>query len=872
MSPEQEDASSSPKTESFDSNSASLSPSDTPAQVDAPDGDTSASAGGAWCGEHFLVAVQELVSHVSSAEDTIAELSRGLVQRGELEIAARLGEAGSRLQTLIDATGGRVEALLSRIDQARQTLLTEADEVAFSANERLELVRRYRPGTVEQLEQRLRVVAEERDEYRKRALASESDAAAAAQRLNTAEHERADLKRRAAEITNERAEIGKREAALRDASGAQARLEAALRELEVLKGIQRANALSDADARELSELRSQRSEWDRALSGRGPMDLLQQNRDLLARLRSLEAEVEVLPKLEARLQASIAAYSEGASAFKAVTLDHVSRVDQQIRDASDALRAPLESLRELVAAQVDQQVQDVRANAREMERRESESRKRLEEANHNLEKLRGRYAGIVDVEHRVAELEVWFTRDEEKYEKRRQAIEADLAQVETELADRQKVVADLWREARAEEMARDTARSEHDLLIAECERLRIQRDGLGPRVSTPELRRASIDSPEWRMCAEFLEPGKPLHDGEANWLDRVCSDIEKAGFLFERRLIEAFHTALKCSDIASLTVLAGVSGTGKSELPRQYGLAGGFRFLPVAVKPDWDAPQALWGHYDYLEGAFLPTELLQAWAQSQRAREASGFADGMLLLLLDEMNLARTELYLADLLSMLESRRGAGRVSVPIGLGAGCPAYELNLGRNVLLVGTMNEDETTHNLSDKVLDRGNVIRFARPTELISRQSFQNCEQRRWITQTQWDSWRRSVDDLEVDARQSIKRATFELNSALGSCGRAIGHRVYQAIETYVANHPRVISQKKKDGGLQAIEVFADQFEQRFVPKLRGIDGSSRGGRQCLEQMLAVLKRLSLDRQLRTLEASIENSSDGPFEWTDVNGA
>ena len=67
-------------------------------------------------------------------------------------------------------------------------------------------------------------------------------------------------------------------------------------------------------------------------------------------------------------------------------------------------------------------------------------------------------------------------------------------------------------------------------------------------------------------------------------------------------------------------------------------------------------------------------------------------------------------------------------------------------------------------------------------------------------------------------------------------------------------------------------MFADQFEQRFVPKLRGIDGSSRGGRQCLEQVLAVLKRLSLDRQLRALEASIEASSDGPFEWADLTSA
>ena len=87
------------------------------------------------------------------------------------------------------------------------------------------------------------------------------------------------------------------------------------------------------------------------------------------------------------------------------------------------------------------------------------------------------------------------------------------------------------------------------------------------------------------------------------------------------------------------------------------------------------------------------------------------------------MNLAHPELYFAEFLSKLELRRGmkgADVPSLPVKIGAGMPPYQLPLGRNVLWTGTMNQDETTKSLSDKVLDRSIIIHFPRPTELKRR--------------------------------------------------------------------------------------------------------------------------------------------------------
>lgn len=92
-------------------------------------------------------------------------------------------------------------------------------------------------------------------------------------------------------------------------------------------------------------------------------------------------------------------------------------------------------------------------------------------------------------------------------------------------------------------------------------------------------------------------------------------------------------------------------------------------------------------------------------------------------LTLDEMNLARVEYYLADLLSAMETDReqaidllaGApGGGSGPAGSagdGAAAGAVRVRLAPNVYILGTVNIDETTFTFSPKVLDRAFTVAF-----------------------------------------------------------------------------------------------------------------------------------------------------------------
>jgi 5-methylcytosine-specific restriction endonuclease McrBC GTP-binding regulatory subunit McrB len=84
----------------------------------------------------------------------------------------------------------------------------------------------------------------------------------------------------------------------------------------------------------------------------------------------------------------------------------------------------------------------------------------------------------------------------------------------------------------------------------------------------------------------------------------------------------------------------------------------------------------------------------------------------MNLILMDEMNLAHVELYFAEFLSKLELRRGMKKELPSLMLSWGPEFSPINCQSVVMLwAGTMNQDETTKSLSDKVLDRGIVINF-----------------------------------------------------------------------------------------------------------------------------------------------------------------
>lgn len=371
---------------------------------------------------------------------------------------------------------------------------------------------------------------------------------------------------------------------------------------------------------------------------------------------------------------------------------------------------------------------------------------------------------------------------------------------------------------------------------------------------------------------------------EIEWLNGIWKKCSNSGIKFNKRLLYSFHTALKTADWSPLTVLAGVSGTGKSLLPEYYSRFGGLYFLSMAVQPDWDSPQSLFGYFNSVDNRFNATTLLRAMVQFNENDDAenqeSNLSDSMFLILLDEMNLAHVELYFSDMLSKLERRRNTNEgVNVEIDMGAGMDKYPLELSENILWVGTMNEDETTKSLSDKVLDRGNLISFPRPKKFIRRTSTENEPDSYMLKKELWQEWLKNTAVNNADFEKGLEKYKLgleKINEAMSYVGKALGHRVWQSVENYMANHPFVIkafnggSEKERERRLR--ESFEEALVHKVMPKLRGIEADSENGRKCLNIISDILFKGENEALAPGLEADFDNAVKNTYDTFMWNSA
>lgn len=284
----------------------------------------------------------------------------------------------------------------------------------------------------------------------------------------------------------------------------------------------------------------------------------------------------------------------------------------------------------------------------------------------------------------------------------------------------------------------------------------------------------------------FLSKSKPISNRVegVSFYDDFQGDYSKAvsyvqsylvnnNILYPRHIIENFLTLLRTKD---LIVLAGDSGSGKTNLVKSFASAVGGKSVIIPVKPNWTSSEDLLGYYNPLEKKYLATPFLEALLEAQRNPEIPYF------ICLDEMNLARVEYYFADFLSLLESRGETPEIilysedesshvlselkaivdiiqsskekyskdgvvnfiellkdeelndNIRNAFGFGdqdslikyhneirrmlSAVMELpssiKMPSNVHIIGAINIDETTHYLSPKILDRAHIMRFESP--------------------------------------------------------------------------------------------------------------------------------------------------------------
>ena len=207
--------------------------------------------------------------------------------------------------------------------------------------------------------------------------------------------------------------------------------------------------------------------------------------------------------------------------------------------------------------------------------------------------------------------------------------------------------------------------------------------------------------------------------------------------VLEESSYRPYITAIKSKPFL---LLAGISGTGKSRIVRElaracwetdsdeYQAQKPKNFEMVQVKPNWHDSSELIGYVSRVSGSpvFVAGDFLKFVAKAWENPDVPYF------LCLDEMNLAPVEQYFAEYLSVLESRKCdengvittdpiikkcdeqwyfdlTAQLTTNDEIRAQFNKDGIAIPQNLIVVGTVNMDETTFSFSRKVLDRAMTI-------------------------------------------------------------------------------------------------------------------------------------------------------------------
>ncbi|MBQ3739355.1 MAG: hypothetical protein II862_10305 [Bacteroidales bacterium] len=289
----------------------------------------------------------------------------------------------------------------------------------------------------------------------------------------------------------------------------------------------------------------------------------------------------------------------------------------------------------------------------------------------------------------------------------------------------------------------------------------------------------------------------------------IVKVILSTGLIYSPTLIKRLAFSLMAKPFV---ILSGLAGSGKTQLALAFVkcLSENVeeQVCTVSIGADWTNREPLLGYPNALkENEYVLPEsgVLQLLMRANEDQSKPYF------LILDEMNLSVVERYFADFLSAMESGE-------PIKLWdneKGNVPKEIELPKNIFIIGTINVDETTYMFSPKVLDRANVIEFKiAPNEMedyLGKKVNINLEQAySACADMAVDFVNKAKSQVEKDEKN--KDVLLSFFKELKEVNAEFGYRTVNEISRYL---------HFADGDLKDDSAIDTAILQKLLPKLHG---------------------------------------------------
>lgn len=329
---------------------------------------------------------------------------------------------------------------------------------------------------------------------------------------------------------------------------------------------------------------------------------------------------------------------------------------------------------------------------------------------------------------------------------------------------------------------------------------------------------------------------QPVHqtkysEDEITFINQLKRNAQKRGLSFKKEDLYAFHISVKTN---ALSILGGMSGTGKTQLAKLYGETMGLEFgkdlLMISVSPSYHEPNDVLGYLNPTTGVYHESEtgLVSLLLDAEKAPEK------MFMVIFDEMNLSQVEHWFSPFISMLEIEE-KDRYLKLFSENSFCMndkyKSKIKMTNNVIFVGTVNFDETTKDFSNRLLDRTNVIT---PTKLSFRESLKMLSNKKLVKEdletfnvvtkvfrNQWIVADEKTISLAVfnDAEISLLDKLHMLINK-DDKQRGISFRVALGIARFIINIPMTSDSEFILDRSVAIDL---QLSQRILTKIKGLE-------------------------------------------------
>ncbi|TNF06952.1 MAG: hypothetical protein EP317_05700 [Bacillota bacterium] len=268
-------------------------------------------------------------------------------------------------------------------------------------------------------------------------------------------------------------------------------------------------------------------------------------------------------------------------------------------------------------------------------------------------------------------------------------------------------------------------------------------------------------------------------------------------FIVEYAKNSRLHLSYTPEDIATfvaglgasrLSILQGMSGTGKTSLPKIFSEAVFGNCEIIEVESSWKDKNELLGYYNEFSMKYTPKKFTLALYKAALNRDVFTF------ILLDEMNLSRIEYYFSDFLSLMENEENQREIKlINIKLSRKEESQEidylaldhgntLKVPPNVWFIGTANRDESTFVISDKVYDRAHTMNFTKRAPKV--RNYTNPISKQFYDyQTMNTLFNAAKESGNFDAENSDLIKSVE--TLLAPYNISFGNRILKQIEEFV---------------------------------------------------------------------------------------